>query len=110
MNGHQVLSENIADVAGLSAAYDAYKLSLHGKKDVVKDGLTGDQRFFLAFTQSWRQVEREKALRQQIKTDGHAPAEYRGDTVRNLNAWYPAFKVTPGEKLYLTPDDRVQVW
>ena len=110
VNGHQVLSENIADVAGLSAAYDAYKLSLHGKKDVVKDGLTGDQRFFLAFTQSWRQIEREAALRQQIKTDGHAPAEYRGDTVRNLTAWYPAFKVAPGEKLYLKPEDRVQVW
>jgi predicted metalloendopeptidase len=110
VNGHQVLSENIADVAGLSAAYDAYKLSLHGKADVVKDGLTGDQRFFLAFTQSWRQVEREAALRQQIKTDGHAPDEYRGDTVRNLDAWYPAFKVAPGEKLYLKPEDRVQVW
>ena len=110
VNGHQVLSENIADVAGLSAAYDAYKASLHGKKDMVKDGLTGDERFFLAFTQSWRQVEREAALRQQLKTDGHAPAEYRGDTVRNLDAWYPAFKVAPGEKLYLKPEDRVQVW
>ncbi len=110
VNGHQVLSENIADVAGLSAAYDAYKLSLHGKADVVKDGLTGDQRFFLAFAQSWRQVEREAALRQQIKTDGHAPDEYRGDTVRNLDAWYPAFKVAPGETLYLKPEDRVQVW
>ncbi len=110
LNGHQVLSENIADVAGLSAAYDAYKLSLHGKPDVVKDGLTGDQRFFLAFTQSWRQTEREAALRQQIQTDGHAPDQYRGDTVRNLDAWYPAFKVTPDEKLYLKPEDRVQVW
>ncbi len=110
VDGQQVLSENIADVAGLSAAYDAYKLSLHGKPDAVKDGLTGDQRFFLAFAQSWREVEREAALRQQLKTDGHAPAEYRGDTVRNLDAWYPAYKVTPDEKLYLKPDDRVQVW
>ena len=110
VNGQQVLSENIADVAGLSAAYDAYKLSLHGKPDVVKNGLTGDQRFFLAFAQSWRGVDREAALRQQLKTDGHAPAEYRGDTVRNLDAWYPAFKVTPDEKLYLKPEDRVQVW
>ena len=110
VSGQQVLSENIADVAGLSAAYDAYKLSLHGKADVVKAGLTGDQRFFLAFAQSWREVEREAAERQQLKTDGHAPAEYRGDTVRNLDAWYPAYKVTPGEKLYLKPDDRVQVW
>ena len=110
VHGKQVLSENIADVAGLSAAYDAYKLSLHGKPDVVKQGLTGDQRFFLAFAQSWRQTIREAALRQQIKTDGHSPAEYRGDTVRNLDAWYPAFKVTPDQKLYLKPEDRVQVW
>ncbi len=110
VNGQQVLSENIADVAGLSAAYDAYKLSLHGKPDVVKQGLTGDQRFFLAFTQSWRGIQREAQLRQQLKTDGHAPAEYRGDTVRNLDAWYPAYKVAPDEKLYLKPDDRVQVW
>ena len=110
VNGKQVLSENIADVAGLSAAYDAYKLSLKGKPDVVKRGLTGDQRFFIAFAQSWRQVEREAALRQQLKTDGHSPDEYRGDTVRNLDAWYPAFKVTEGQNLYLKPEDRVQVW
>ncbi|WP_443750260.1 M13 family metallopeptidase [Asticcacaulis solisilvae] len=110
LNGKQALSENIADVAGLSAAYDAYKMSLHGKPDVVKRGLTGDQRFFIAFAQSWRQTEREAALRQQIKTDGHAPDEYRGDTVRNLDAWYPAFKVTAEQKLYLKPEDRVQVW
>ncbi len=110
LNGHQVLSENIADVAGLSAAHDAYVLSLGGKPDVVKDGLTGDQRFFLAFAQSWRQTEREAALRQQVQTDGHAPAEYRGDTVRNLDAWYAAFGVKPGDKMYLAPADRVQVW
>jgi putative endopeptidase len=110
VHGKQTLSENIADVAGLSAAHDAYLLSLNGKKPPVQQGLTGDQRFFLAFTQSWREKEREEALRQQITTDGHAPAEYRGDTVRNLDAWYPAFAVKPGEKLYLTPKDRVQVW
>ncbi len=110
LNGKQVLSENIADVAGLSAAHDAYVLSLKGKPDAVKQGLTGEQRFFLSFAQSWRQTEREAALRQQIKTDGHAPDEYRGDTVRNLDAWYPAFKVTPQMKLYLKPEDRVQVW
>ena len=110
INGKQVLSENIADVAGLSAAHDAYILSLNGKPDKVVGGLTGDQRFFLAFAQSWRETEREAALRQQIQTDGHAPAEYRGDTVRNLDAWYSAFTVTPGQKLYLAPADRVQVW
>ncbi|MEI9905501.1 MAG: M13-type metalloendopeptidase [Asticcacaulis sp.] len=78
-------------------------LSLGGKPDKVIDGLTGDQRFFLAFAQSWRQTEREAALRQQIQTDGHAPDEYRGDTVRNLDAWYAAFGVKPGDKLYLDP-------
>jgi len=110
VHGKQTLSENIADVAGLSAAHDAYILSLHGKKAPVVQGLTGDQRFFLAYTQSWREKEREEALRQQITTDGHAPAEYRGDTVRNLDAWYPAFNVKAGQKLYLDPKDRVQVW
>lgn len=110
VHGKQTLSENIADVAGLSAAHDAYMLSLNGKKAPVLQGLTGDQRFFLAFTQSWREKEREEALRQQITIDGHAPAEYRGDTVRNLDAWYPAFNVKPGQKLYLDPKSRVQVW
>jgi predicted metalloendopeptidase len=110
VHGKQTLSENIADVAGLSAAHDAYLLSLNGKKPQVLQGLTGDQRFFLAYTQSWREKEREEALRQQITTDGHAPAEYRGDTVRNLDAWYPAFDVKPGQKLHLAPGDRVQVW
>jgi len=110
VKGKQTLSENIADVAGLSAAHDAYILSLHGKPAPVLQGLTGDQRFFLAFAQSWRDKTREAALRQQILTDGHAPDMYRGDTVRNLDAWYPAFGVKPGQKLYLAPSDRVQVW
>ena len=110
VNGKQTLGENIADVAGLSAAYDAYILSLHGKPAPVVDGLSGDQRFFLAFSQSWRDKTREAALRQQILTDGHAPAEYRADTVRNLDAWYKAFAVKPGQKLFLKPEDRVQVW
>jgi putative endopeptidase len=110
IDGKQTLSENIADVAGLSAAHDAYLLYLKGKPAPVLEGMTGDQRFFLAYAQSWREKERDEALRQQIKTDGHAPAEYRGDTVRNLDAWYPAFDVKPGQKLYLKPGDRVQVW
>ena len=110
VKGKQTLSENIADVAGLSASYDAYILSLHGKPAPVLQGLSGDQRFFLAFAQSWRGKVREAALRQQILTDGHAPEMYRGDTVRNLTAWYPAFAVKPGQKLYLAPGDRVQVW
>ncbi len=110
VNGRQTLSENIADVAGLATAYDAYRLSLGGKEAPVVQGLSGDQQFFLAFTQSWRQKIREPALRQRILTDGHAPAEYRADTVRNLDAWYDAFDVKPGEKLYLAPAERVHVW
>ena len=73
-------------------------------------GLTGDQQFFLSFAQSWRTKIREPALRQRIVTDGHAPAEYRADTVRNLDAWYDAFAVKPGQALYLAPKDRVRVW
>ncbi len=110
VNGHQTLSENIADVAGLLAAYRAYHLSLGGKPDVVKDGFTGDQRFFIAFAQSWRSETREADLRRQIATDGHAPEQYRADTVRNLDAWYEAFSVQAPQKLYLGPGGRVRVW
>jgi len=110
VNGKQTLSENIADLAGLGAAYDAYRRSLDGKAAPVVAGLDGDQQFFLSYAQSWRSKEREPALRQQIITDGHAPAEYRSDTVRNLDAWYAAFVVKPGEALYLAPADRVRVW
>ena len=110
VNGHQTLSENIADVAGLLAAYDAYKLSLHGKPDVVKDGFSGDQRFMISFGQSWRSNTRDAELRRQIATDGHAPEQYRAQTVRNLDAWYDAFSVHPPQKLYLAPPDRVHVW
>ena len=88
VNGELTLGENIADVAGLAAAYDAYKMSLHGTPLPVVNGLTGDQRFFLAFAQSWRHKTREAALRQQIVVDGHAPARERAQTVRNLDPWY----------------------
>lgn len=110
LNGHQTLSENIADLAGLLAAYDAYRLSLGGKADVVKDGFSGDQRFFISYGQSWRSQIRDAALRNQITTDGHAPDQYRADAVRNMDAWYNAFSVKPGQKLYLAPKDRVRVW
>jgi predicted metalloendopeptidase len=110
VNGKQTLSENIADLAGLGAAYDGYLLSLHGKTPAAVAGFSGDQQFFLSFAQSWRTKDREAALRQQIITDGHAPAEYRSDTVRNIDAWYAAFAVKPGEGLYLAPADRVRVW
>ncbi|HTX24869.1 MAG TPA: M13 family metallopeptidase [Steroidobacteraceae bacterium] len=110
VNGRQTLSENIADLGGLAVAYDAYRLSLHGEPAPAVDGFTGDQQFFLSFAQSWRRKTREPALRQQIITDGHAPSEYRADTVRNLDPWYAAFHVTAGERLYLAPPDRVRIW
>src|SRR5436190_2178607 len=110
VNGKLTLSENIADVAGLSAAYDGYRASLGGKEGPTKQGYRGDQRFFIAFAQAWRRKTRPEALRSQIITNGHAPAEYRADTARNLHAWYSAFNVKPGQKLYLRPAERVRVW
>jgi putative endopeptidase len=110
VNGHQTLSENIADVAGLLAAYDAYRLSLNGAPDAVKDRFSGDQRFFISFGQSWRSKIRDAALRTEIATDGHAPEQYRTDTVRNLDAWFGAFSVQPPQKLYLPQKDRVRIW
>ena len=110
LNGRQVLGENIADVAGLTAAYVAYRKSLDGKEAPVIDGLTGDQRFFLAFAQAWRTKVRDAALRQQIIGDGHAPASFRAQTVRNNDAWYGAFGAKPGEALFLAPEDRVKIW
>lgn len=110
VKGRQVLGENIADLAGLLVAHDAYLLSLKGKTDVVIGGLTGEQRFFLAFSQRWRRNQSESALRRQIATDTHAPGEYRSDTVRNVEAWYKAFGIAPGDKLYLKPEDRIGIW
>jgi putative endopeptidase len=110
LNGRLTLSENIADLAGLAAAYDAYRLSLNGKKAAVVDGFTGDQQFFLSFAQAWREKRREAALRQQVLTNSHAPAEYRADAVRNLDAWYDAFDVLPGQALYVPPAERVRMW
>jgi predicted metalloendopeptidase len=110
LNGHQVLSENIADLAGISLTYDAWQISLNGEVAPVIDGFTGEQQFFMSFAQSWRDKTRESALRQAVITDGHAPDQYRAATVRNLDAWYKAFGVKPGEKLYLAPDQRVRIW
>ncbi len=110
VNGTLTLSENIADVAGLAVADDAYRLSLGGKEARAVQGLTGDQQFFLSYAQSWREKSREPARRQHILTDSHAPDEYRADTVRNLDPWYDAFAVKPGQALFLAPKDRVRVW
>jgi putative endopeptidase len=110
INGKQTLSENIADVAGLAAAYSAYRESLNGKAAPIVQELSGDQQFFLSFAQIWREKFREAMLRQIIITDGHAPGQYRTWTVRNNEAWYRAFGVKPGDAMYLAPGDRVQMW
>lgn len=110
VNGQQVLAETTADLAGLRVAYDAYILSLDGRPDTVKDGLTGDQRFFLAFARRWRRLQTEAALRQQFASDNHAPGPWRAATVRNHPAWLDAFDVKPGDPLYLAPEERVDLW
>ncbi len=104
VNGQLTLSENLADLAGLAAAYDAYKSA------DAKAGEEGDRQFFAGFAHSWRNKAREAAERRGILTDGHAPPQYRAATVRNLDAWYQAFDVQPGQKLYLAPEQRVRVW
>jgi putative endopeptidase len=110
INGELTLGENIADLAGLVAAYDAYHASLGGREAPVIGGLTGDQRFFLGYAQSRREHTRDEALRNLVATDGHAPGRYRAETVRNLDAWYRAFNVRPGQRLYLPPAQRVTIW
>lgn len=110
LNGTLTLGEDIADVAGLAAAYDAYRASLKGKEAPVINGLTGDQRFFIAYGQSRRAKFREAALRQLIATDSHSPGPWRAQTVRNIDAWYSAFNVQPGQRLFLAPDKRIRVW
>jgi putative endopeptidase len=110
LNGELTLGENLADLAGLAAAYDAYRASLGGREAPVIDGLTGDQRFFLAYAIAHRESTREAAQRGRIAADGHSPGRWRTETVRNIDAWYPAFNVQPGQTLYLAPADRVRVW
>jgi len=110
LNGKQTLGENIADLAGLTAAYEAYHRSLGGKPGPAVHGFTGDQQFFISYAQSWREKVRAPALRNQVLTDGHAPGEYRALTVRNMDAGYSAFGVKPGQALYLAPGTRVRIW
>ncbi|MBL8536055.1 MAG: M13 family metallopeptidase [Hyphomonadaceae bacterium] len=111
VNGRLTLGENIGDNGGLQVSYHAYTLSRHGEEAPVLDGLTGDQRFFLGWAQAWRQNIRDAALRNQILTDPHSPAVYRcNGTVRNMDTWYAAFNVQPGDALYLPPDQRVTIW
>ena len=112
VNGKLTLGENIGDLSGVEAAYAAYKKyeAKHGQSPVI-DGLTGDQRFFIAYAQAWQEKQREDAERQQVITNEHSPGKYRvNGVVRNVDAWYKAFNVQPGDKLYLPPDQRVHIW
>jgi putative endopeptidase len=111
VNGQLTLGENIGDLGGLSLAYRAYKLSLGGREAPVIDGYTGDQRFFMAYAQVWRNKMRDEAARQLLVIDPHSPPHYRiNGIVRNLDEWYRAFDVKPGDQLYLPPDQRVRIW
>jgi putative endopeptidase len=110
INGQLTLSENIADLAGVTASLDAFHASLGGKPAAMVGGLTGDQQFFLSFGQIWRTKFREPALRRQLLTNGHSPGPFRALTVRNLDAWYAPFGVKASEALYLAPADRVRIW
>jgi putative endopeptidase len=111
VNGALTLGENIGDNSGLAIAYKAYKISLHGQPAPVIDGFTGDQRFFLGFGQVWRVKMREAAQIVQIKTDPHSPGQFRANgTLRNQGAFYDAFGVKPGDKMYLAPEQRVTIW
>ena len=111
VNGKLTLGENIADLGGLLIAFDAYHASLHGQAAPVADGLTGDQRFFLGWSQIWAAKIRDDAQRRQLAADPHSPSQYRVNGVaRNMDPWYAAFDVQPGDKLYLAPDQRVRIW
>jgi putative endopeptidase len=111
INGTLTLGENIGDLGGLSLALRAYKLSLNGKPAPVIDGMTGEQRFFMAWAQAWRFKAREAAARDRLETDPHSPAAYRvNGIVRNFDEWYKAFGVKPGDALYLPPEQRIRIW
>jgi putative endopeptidase len=111
VNGANTVGENIGDLGGLNMAHEAYLLSLKGKPAPVIDGLTGDQRFFLAYAQVWRQKYRDGSLREVVMSDVHSPSRFRvNGPLPNIDAWYAAFEVKPGDKMYLVPEERVRIW
>jgi putative endopeptidase len=111
INGDLTMGENIGDMSGLEVSYDAYKMALNGKPAPVIDGLTGDQRFFLAFAQAWRGKQREDAIKTQVASDPHSPRRFRViGPLRNLDEWYDAFKIDAGSKFYIPPEKRVRLW
>jgi predicted metalloendopeptidase len=110
VNGKLTLTENIADLGGLAAAFDAYRKTLGSRITDAASVREHDREFFIAYAQTQRRKTSEAALRKQLATDNHAPEDLRAATVRNLDAWYDAFDVRPGQRLYLEPAARVRVW
>lgn len=111
INGDLTMGENIGDMSGLEVAHLAYKMSLNGREPPVIDGLTGDQRFFLAYAQGWRGEQRDESIKTQVASDPHSPRRYRIiGPLRNLDAWYAAFGIGPDSKFYIAPDKRVRIW
>lgn len=110
INGKQTLPENIADLGGVLSAYDAYRASLEGNQAPTQEGFSGDQQYFIAYAQSRHSKMRDAELRRRVMTDEHSPAEYRTNIVRNADAWYNSFPVHEGQKLYLSPEQRVRIW
>jgi len=110
VNGVKTLTENVADLGGLAAAFDAYRLTLSSRVTDTEYVREQDREFFIAYAQTLRRKISEPALRTFVTSDGHAPENYRADTARNLDAWYAAFDVRPGQRLYLEPSARVRIW
>ena len=110
VNGKLTLTENLADLGGLAAAFDAYRRALGGQASDPDTVRQQDRQFFIGFARAWRSKSREEGLRAQIATDSHAPDNFHIATVRNIDAWYEAFDVQPGQRLYLEPKARVRIW
>ncbi len=111
VNGEFTLGENIGDLGGLGIALKAYKIALNGKESPVMDDFTGEQRVFIGYAQSWRNKIRDEALRVQINTDPHSPANFRvNGVVRNIPEFYAAFNVQQSDSLFLAPEKRVKIW
>ncbi len=111
VNGRLTLGENIGDLGGLSVALEAYHLSLKRQARAGARWAYGEQRFFLSWAQAWRNLTRDERLRVQVMSDPHSPPKFRvNGVVRNMDAWYSAFGIQPGDKLYLPPEQRVHIW
>lgn len=111
VNGRLTLGENLADLSGINVAYAAFKKTKQGQSNIKIDGFTPDQRFFLAYTQVWRSLQRPEAAAQRVLVDPHSPDKYRvNGPLPNIDAWYAAFDIKPGDKMYKKPEDRIRVW